>query len=209
MSRKEGNVVDRRVDRTRRRIKSALAELAGTKPFDEVSVSELAEAADINRVTFYAHFRGVAAAAESVLEDEFRGLEASLPEPAVSAGEDAFSAAEGAFRSALEAFGRRAAFLRWILAGSGAAALRRLLADSIRRLVERRLESLGSPPVDAEGSVYLDFFSEGCAGVLLRWVESDRKESAASLASALAVVGTSRPRDIFGFGRSGGAGFGL
>lgn len=47
---------DRRVRRTNRLLKQALAELMREKDFQEISVRDVAERADINRGTFYMHF---------------------------------------------------------------------------------------------------------------------------------------------------------
>ncbi|MBT1166527.1 TetR/AcrR family transcriptional regulator [Bifidobacterium simiarum] len=50
---------DRRVRRTRARLADALVELMRTKPVESITVTELAERADVNRVTFYAHYNNV------------------------------------------------------------------------------------------------------------------------------------------------------
>ena len=56
----EGGVpVDRRVARTRRNIFYAFFRLVQTKPISEITVSELARHADIDRKTFYLHFQTV------------------------------------------------------------------------------------------------------------------------------------------------------
>ena len=47
---------DRRVVRTRRRIEKALFELIEEKGFRKMTVQDIAERADINRATFYAHY---------------------------------------------------------------------------------------------------------------------------------------------------------
>lgn len=48
---------DRRVRRTRDRLGDALVTLVQQKPFDEITVKELLEVAQVGRSTFYAHFR--------------------------------------------------------------------------------------------------------------------------------------------------------
>jgi AcrR family transcriptional regulator len=49
-------VRDPRIRRTRQLLQSALATLMQTKPFDEISVQDIAEAATVNRATFYDHY---------------------------------------------------------------------------------------------------------------------------------------------------------
>lgn len=48
---------DRRVLRTERQLEEALITLLKTKTIQQISVKELAEAADITRATFYTHYR--------------------------------------------------------------------------------------------------------------------------------------------------------
>ena len=52
-----GKVEDRRVRRTRDRLGDALVELLVHKPFDQITVQEVLERADVSRSTFYSHFR--------------------------------------------------------------------------------------------------------------------------------------------------------
>lgn len=79
--------MDRRVARTRRNIFYAFFRLVQTKPIDEITVSELARHADIDRKTFYLHFQTVqdvyrefvqtiyAQVSQILTEAEQRGLE--------------------------------------------------------------------------------------------------------------------------------------
>src|SRR5438128_5403918 len=48
---------DRRTNRTRRSLSSALVELVEEKRFDEITVQNVIDRADVGRSTFYAHFR--------------------------------------------------------------------------------------------------------------------------------------------------------
>ena len=51
--------VDRRVRKTKRQLRAALTELMMEKSVGEITVREIAEVADVNRGTFYAHYRDV------------------------------------------------------------------------------------------------------------------------------------------------------
>lgn len=50
---------DRRVRRTKRLLRQALAELMQEKEFKDITVTDLVERADINRGTFYVHYKDV------------------------------------------------------------------------------------------------------------------------------------------------------
>ena len=50
--------VDRRVRRTRHALQQALVELLPRKPYEQITVEDICEAANVGRSTFYAHYRG-------------------------------------------------------------------------------------------------------------------------------------------------------
>jgi AcrR family transcriptional regulator len=64
-----GENVDRRVKKTKLQLRLALMELMCEKPQKHISVRELAERADINRGTFYIHYKDVSDLLQQ-LEDE-------------------------------------------------------------------------------------------------------------------------------------------
>lgn len=64
-----GNMTDKRIMKTRKAVHAAMTKLLANKPIEEITVTELAEAADINRKTFYNNYSSVNAVAEE-MEDE-------------------------------------------------------------------------------------------------------------------------------------------
>lgn len=62
--------VDRRIQRTRLALRSALLELIKEKGFEAVSVEEITERANLGRATFYLHYKDK----EDLLLDEFREI---------------------------------------------------------------------------------------------------------------------------------------
>ena len=61
--------MDKRVMKTRRAIHSAMTKLLTVKPMEEITVTDLADAAEINRKTFYNYYSSVYMVAEE-MEDE-------------------------------------------------------------------------------------------------------------------------------------------
>lgn len=55
----EGKKPDRRVLKTKRAIRNALAQLLVEKELDEITVKDVADTADINRKTFYNYYTGI------------------------------------------------------------------------------------------------------------------------------------------------------
>ena len=53
----EPEKIDRRVRRTKQQLRSALTTLLLEKDFSDITVREISERADVNRGTFYSHYR--------------------------------------------------------------------------------------------------------------------------------------------------------
>jgi AcrR family transcriptional regulator len=68
---------DRRTFRTKHRLKEALLELMGRRNYDEITVDEIADRAEIGRSTFYSHF----SSKEDLLFAGFDHWVLSLAEP--------------------------------------------------------------------------------------------------------------------------------
>ena len=67
--------LDRRVRKTRRLLRQALTTLLVQKPIQEITVSELAELVDINRGTFYLHYKHINDMLAQIEQELYRDLQ--------------------------------------------------------------------------------------------------------------------------------------
>ena len=72
--------MDRRARRTRQAIREAFVSLLGEKGYNEISVTDIAEAAGINRKTFYNYYEDIHAVADEVSSVAISALSDSLTE---------------------------------------------------------------------------------------------------------------------------------
>ena len=70
--------VDRRVRKTKSQLRSCLSILLETKKIQNITVKELAQMADINRGTFYLHYKDVYDLLEHIQKDLLTDFEAIL-----------------------------------------------------------------------------------------------------------------------------------
>jgi AcrR family transcriptional regulator len=66
--------LDPRVRRTRKMLQDALAQLGKQKEFDNISIGDIAEAATLNRATFYDHYPDKFALLQSLVATQFEEL---------------------------------------------------------------------------------------------------------------------------------------
>ena len=70
---------DRRVRRTRMRLQQAMLELLKEKDARSITVRELTQRADVNRGTFYAHYKDVFDLLDQMEQDLFQRLTSCCP----------------------------------------------------------------------------------------------------------------------------------
>lgn len=68
----------RSAQRSRQRIKTAVADLLAEKPLDKITVSDVVKRAGINRGTFYAHYANIPDVINHLVEDAFYRLKDAL-----------------------------------------------------------------------------------------------------------------------------------
>lgn len=91
--------VDRRVIKTRRQLKKGLAALMKEKSVNQITVKELIEEVDINRSTFYLHFKDIQDLLREIEENMEAQIKRAIEEhPIVSGNENAFYFIEDMFR---------------------------------------------------------------------------------------------------------------
>ena len=73
--------MDLRVQRTRKNIRDAFIELRSRKPIEKITVKELAEAAFINKATFYQHYEDLYDLSESMENELIDNIISSIPHP--------------------------------------------------------------------------------------------------------------------------------
>lgn len=184
----EQSASDRRVRRTKAQLRSALNRLLLEKPPEAITVTELTRLADVNRGTFYCHYKDVADMVEQMegeLFAEFARLMDSYSATALRQGlrpilEDVFSFIQRNFDLVpLRTMKDRSAFLEQLKA-------------LLREKVSREWSGLYSFSDTEQREFYLSFLVGGVVGMVQLWLESGRRESPqemAALAEALILRG--------------------
>jgi AcrR family transcriptional regulator len=176
----EENGADRRVRRTLERIKRALISLLMKKDLKDITISELTGLADINRGTFYLHYKDIA--------EVFSRLEDEVVEE---------------FSQYIEKYKSRPALLRMPALGELVRYI--VMNEEICRALLRsrdsafivRIIDLSRPRSKEEFrqyyrqwdeercDYYFDFVCYGTIAVLRRWLESGMRENAEQISLAM------------------------
>ena len=167
---KTAKPVDRRVLKTKRAIRNAFAKLTAEKDINDITIIELAAAADINRKTFYNYYSGVYQVIEDIERDILQSYEVLL-------GNVEFKQSMDAPYSLFERFSKLInmdpEFFGCLLSMSGntqmITRIMRLLKDKTREKMVSQLDI-----EEYKADIMIDYVLSGMLSVYQHWVASDR-----------------------------------
>lgn len=184
---------DRRVRRTKKRLRDALAALMQEKDLGEITVRELTDLADVNRGTFYTHYRDLEDLRRQVGQELFEELSAVL------AGFQAERIRAGSTPAGLQAvltevfdFVAENRELFVTILSYGEMEFHTQLRVLIYRMYLREWNGLYDLGDAETTNYYLEFVVSGVIGLIRTWVASGMQEPSvqmAALATQMIVQG--------------------
>lgn len=171
---------DRRVRKTKTLLRESLQKLLREKPLREITVKELTEAADINRGTFYSHYRDIYDLRDQIEDEIFQEFVAMMDVyPADRLRRGLRPILSDVFRFVLRNLGTGA-----VLLGPSANSM---FLDRIKAELSRRVQEEWRGVYDLQGSAqwdyYLEFVVAGCVALLQNWTGNGMRESPEEMAA--------------------------
>lgn len=168
---------DRRVRKTRRRIKEAMLRCLQDTPLKSVTVKAICDEADINRSTFYAHYPDPFALYDELQEEIVEEMTRSLVH--IQDTEDSFHAfLLNVVRYTQE---HQAAFLA--LVKNDVRSLQQTMTQAVQRLHLPSLEQFGDRQVYVQ-----EYFYSGTVAMLSLWLEGGGRETPEEMAGLLEKI---------------------
>jgi AcrR family transcriptional regulator len=189
---------DRRIQRTRQLLVDALLALVQERGFDDVTVQEVIDRANVGRATFYAHFDDK----EDLLVQAMDPFSAHLRERQRQALRDGAGSDRDAFAFADELFahaeGHRGVF-RALLGRKGAAIVQRhfqrMQLDLVREEVKARAPAGAQAP---EVEAVSHQIASGLFGMLVWWMEGRSRMTGAEASDLFRRTARGSLRSVFG-----------
>ncbi|UOY91803.1 TetR/AcrR family transcriptional regulator [Ectobacillus sp. JY-23] len=183
---------DRRVIRTKKMLRDALTTLMVEKGFEGVTVSDLTVKADVNRATFYLHYR-----------DKYDLLTQSEEEIITELDEIVKVAREVKLQEVLMRdlqndplpfviemfayFHQNADFLKAVLGPKGDPSFQEMLKETIKRnMLQHLVSKLDTDKMLVPVDYFIAYVSSAHLGVIQHWLESGMNESPKEMATTLA-----------------------
>lgn len=170
---------DRRVRKTKAQLRQSLVRLMAEKPLKDITVKELTDDADVNRGTFYIHYKDIYDLREQIEDEVFQELMAVLDN-------------YGPERLRLGLRPILTDIFQFVLRNSGAGEAllgpkaNSMFLDRIKAELSRRVQGEWRGLYGFDGAAkwdyYLDYVVAGWVAMLQRWTSSGMKESPEEMA---------------------------
>ncbi len=157
---------DRRVVRTKAALTRALFELLGEKPFSKISVTELAQRADVDRKTFYLHYRCVEEILEEFYEDTIGRLQKELGRSPASGDISQF------LRAVNGVLAEKMPLYRRLAQGSGYTYFMERIRAILKTTVEDALRLRGCAD-EIQIRICAEVYAAGVMRAYLEWLKGD------------------------------------
>lgn len=169
--------LDRRVRKTRTQLRKCLSILLETKKIQNITVKELAQMADINRGTFYLHYKDVYDLLDHIQKDLLRDFENILTTIAPDT-DNLVPFIEALFLFIYRNKDMSKIFLHEDLEANFSSELRSKLQICVFNKYKVFIKQKNMPYFE----LYYDFIISGTIGLLVRWVDSEFQMSPHELA---------------------------
>lgn len=177
---------DRRVIKTKRAIRNALATLMTQKDYNDITIKDIADTADINRKTFYNYYRGVYQVIEEIENELLEKLDSIVGslnfQSYIFDPLDVFKKLSDIMNEDLEFYGH----LFSIKDGS------ELTRKVVSFFKEKAKETISSQFAELSESLIdtiLDYTITGAIAVYHQWFNSDRQMSLEEVSSVIGRLG--------------------
>jgi AcrR family transcriptional regulator len=197
---KKPKKLDPRVVRTRQQLRAALVSLIEEKGFDALTVQDITDRAELNRATFYLHYRDKQDLLEKSLRDAIDELMADLGASTAEQGQLIGDETPRPIKAVFEHVAQHAHFYRVMLSAERVPAFSAGVRDYMAEVTLRWLAALQPHPKQSVVplEIVANSLSWSLLGVLIWWLEHDRPHPPDFMAEQFRLLITLDLRQVLG-----------
>lgn len=170
---------NRSVIRTQNLLKNGLTELMLTKPVQNITVKELTDYVDLNRGTFYLHYKDILDLLEHLendMLDEFVEINNSYKR------EELNGRPFPLICDLYKFLGKNADFVKLVLSTNQELNFKNRLKDIIRERCINDWDKIFAHADPLLSDIYSSYVLSGCIGIIENWIQNDTRQSPEELA---------------------------
>ncbi|EAC2403103.1 TetR/AcrR family transcriptional regulator [Listeria monocytogenes] len=176
--------MDRRVKKTKKAFNQALFTLLDQKPFQQITITDIVAEADVNRGTFYKHYRDKEELLDSIIEEILTDLKNAYQDPYLHTTHFSIQALTPSMIKIFDHFYSHQAFYRQVIKSTIRPSFQNQVCDVIRELI---LDDVASFP-DSSGAnpqLLATYQAHAIFGMIVFWAEEDFPHSPAYMSEQL------------------------
>lgn len=181
---KNEDILDKRCRKTRKAIKTSLIKLMSEKDISDITITEIAEEADINRKTFYAHYRGLYDILDEVENDLIEKLFHILDNTDIL---KSMYNPYPLFKELTNEINKDFEFYKLLVQSKNY----NNLLNKVQGIFKDRFLELSNETIKTDKEILsfiIDFISSGITSVYKEWFRSDRNISLEQLTKLLSIL---------------------
>ncbi len=174
----ERTKVDRRVRKTKALLLKGLTELMEQKDVNHISVRELTDLVDLNRGTFYLHYRDIFDMVNQVEDELFQEFDNLFREPLP--GDSSSPSTQTVLTNIFTFLAENEKTVRAFMGPHGDLTFINRLKNLVKTRVRKAWEDRGMDPSKFE--YFFAYTASGCIGLMEVWLKNGFQESAEEMA---------------------------
>lgn len=184
--------IDRRVRKTRQQLQDGFIYLRKQKDLKDITVKELCELTDLNRGTFYLHYKDIYDLSEQLEESLFVSFQEVLDKHSIAYEDNPIDTPEPLLRDVLALIKDNSEFCTMLLSDTGEIAFVNKLKKLVLDIAFKKCIDLFDFNKKEHFTYSYNFILYGCIGIIESWLLNGLKEppeEIAELASQMILDG--------------------
>ncbi|MBL3398827.1 TetR/AcrR family transcriptional regulator [Staphylococcus pasteuri] len=190
--------MDKRQIRTNQYLKKGLTQLLNQVSYSNITIKQLADAANINRSTFYLHYKSKDDFLNSVIEETIDELTDYVKQSSVNDDSIFNTEFKVSFTRLLEYIELNFEFVKVLITNMNTTYFRALLVEKVRENIYYPLLEKNNVEMNFQKDIILNHTIYGDLGVIESWFNSENYYSSHYIAEVLFDVSSHSPISLLG-----------
>ena len=174
--------IDRRVRKTKQQLQDDFIQLRKKKDLKDITVKELCELTDLNRGTFYLHYKDIYDLSEQLESSLFISLQDVLDKHSLDYENNLTNSQEPLLRDILQLIKDNADFCTMLLSDTGEITFINKLKKLVLDIVFKKCINIFDFNKEEHFTYSYNFILYGCIGIIDSWLLNGLKESPEEIA---------------------------
>ena len=174
--------IDRRIRKTKQQLQDGFIQLRKKKDLKDITVKELCELTDLNRGTFYLHYKDIYDLSEQLESSLFISLQDVLDKHSLDYENNLTNSQEPLLRDILQLIKDNADFCTMLLSDTGEITFINKLKKLVLDIVFKKCINIFDFNKEEHFTYSYNFILYGCIGIIDSWLLNGLKESPEEIA---------------------------